>query len=185
MDINDKIKHCVVTDEEAEHALEKLLKNYNLQNKVFDRFLYAITQDYYQICEEAYFAGQISEDQKSRIQFSLLKLKRQVIKYCLSECDKNKLNTKLNELIEYYKKFKAVLAPKTRKRITQNINNLHLDLIIKFERLKFESQDLSSIESKHQQLVQEIRKKSPDLVKNNISTKLFEFKRLKKIKNKK
>ena len=180
MDINEKIKRFTVTDEEAEQALEKLLQNYNLQNKLFDRFVYVITQDYHQICEELYDCGQITEDQKSRLQCSLLKLKRQVVRYCIEQAETNKLSAKIKELTEYFKRVKAALSVKVRKKIEQNINNLHLDLIKKFERLKFEQLDLSSIESKHQQLVKQICKNNPEQVSYNPRSKRYEFNKLSK-----
>jgi hypothetical protein len=180
MDINEKIKRFTVTDEEADQALEKLLQNYNLQNKLFDRFVYVITQDYHQICEELYDCGQITEDQKSRLQCSLLKLKRQVVRYCIEQAETNKLQIKIKELKDYFKRMKAALSPKVRKKIEQNINNLHLDLIKKFERLKFEQLDLSSIESLHQPLVKKINQKNPEQVWYNPRSKRYEFNKLTK-----
>jgi len=185
MDINDKIKRFTVTDEEADQALEKLLENYNLQNKIFERFVYVMTQDYYQIGEELHDLGQITEDQKSRLQCSLLKLKRQVVRYCIEQAETNKLQTKIKELTDYFKRIKAALSPKVRKKIEQDILNLHLDLIKKFERLKFEQLDLSSIESIHQPLVKQINKKNPEQVWYNPTAKRFEFKKLIKRKKKK
>lgn len=178
MDINDKIKRFTVSDEEADLALEKLLQNYNLQNKIFDRFIYVVSQDYYGICEELHDCGQISEEQKSRLQCSLLKLKRQVVRYCIEQAETNQLSAKIKELTEYFKRVKAALSPKVRKKIEQNINNLHLDLIKKFERLKFEQLDLSSIESKHQQLVKQISKNNAEQVRYNPKSKRYEFNKL-------
>ena len=180
MDINERIKRFTVNDEEADQALEKLLENYNLQNKIFERFVYVITQDYYQMCEEVHDCGQITEDQKSRLQCSLLKLKRQIVSYCLEQAETNKLSAKIKELTEYFKRIKAALSAKVRKKIEQNINNLHLDLIKKFERLKFEQLDLSSIESIHQPLVKQISKNNPDQVWYNPRSKRYEFNKLTK-----
>lgn len=180
MDINDKIKRFTVSDEEADLALEKLLQNYNLQNKIFDRFIYVVSQDYYGICEELHDCGQISEEQKSRLQCSLLKLKRQVVRYCIEQAETNKLSAKIKELADYFKRIKAALSPKARKKVEQTINNLHLDLIKKFERLKFEQLDLSSIESIHQPLVKLINKKNPDQVRYNTKSKRYEFNRINK-----
>jgi len=185
MDINERIKRFTVNDEEADQALEKLLENYNLQNKIFERFVYVMTQDYYQIGEELHDFGQITEDQKSRLQCSLLKLKRQVVRYCIEQAETNKLQTKIKELTDYFKRIKAALSPKVRKKIEQDILNLHLDLIKKFERLKFEQLDLSSIESIHQPLVKQINKKNPEQVWFNPTAKRFEFKKLIKRKKKK
>jgi hypothetical protein len=180
MDINDKIKRFTVTDEEADQALEQLLANYNLQNKIFERFVYVMTQDYFQIGEELHDCGQITEEQKSRLQCSLLKLKRQVVRYCIEQAETNKLQTKIKELTDYFKRMKAALSPKVRKKIEQNITNLHLDLIKQFERLKFEQLDLSSIESLHQPLVKQISKNNPDQVWYNPRSKRYEFNKLTK-----
>jgi len=180
MNIKEKIKCFTVNDEEAEQALDKLLQNYNLQNKIFERFMYVMTQDYYQVCEEIHNCGKISEDQKSRLQCFLLKLKRQVVRYCMEQAETNKLQAKIKELTDYFKRIKAALSPKVRKRIEQNINNLHLDLISKFERLKLEQMDLASIESLHQPLVKQINKKNPEQVWYNSIAKRFEFRRLSK-----
>jgi hypothetical protein len=184
MDINEKIKRFTVSDEEAEQALDNLLENYNLQNRIFDRFMYVMTIDYYEISEELCLEGEISEDQKSRLQCSLLKLKRQVVRYCIEESDKNKLQTKIKDLTEYFKRIKATLSPRLRKLIEQNIKSLHFDLIKKFERLKFEQMDLSSIESLHQPLVKQINKKHPEQVWFNPTAKRFEFNTLTKKKKK-
>lgn len=184
MDINEKIKRFTVSDEEADQALDKLLENYNLQDRIFDRFIYVMTLDYYEIVEELCLEGEISEDQKSLLQCSLLKLKRQVVRYCIEESDKNKLQTKIKELTEYLKRFKATLSPRVRKKIEQNIKSLHFDLIKKFERLKFEQMDLSSIESLHQPLVKQINKKNPEQVWYNPTSKRYEFNTLTKKKKK-
>jgi hypothetical protein len=185
MDINEKIKRFTVTDDEADQALEKLLQNYNLQNKLFDRFVYVMTQDYFEIGEELCDCGEISENQKLRLQCSLLKLKRQVVRYSIEQTETNKLSAKIKELTEYFKRIKAALSPKVRKKIEQNINNLHLELINKFEQLQLETMDLASIESEHQILVKRLEPRHPSLIWYNPKSKRYEFSRMSKKHKKK
>ena len=72
------------------------------------------------------------------------------------------------------------MSVKMRKRVENNIFNLHADLKIKFEQLQLEVMDLAAIESEHQVLVERLEKKNPDLVWYNPKSKRYEFNRMAK-----
>jgi len=64
MNIKEQIKEFTVSDNEAVQAFEKITQRYNLQNRIIDRFIYVMTQDYSEICEELYDRGELSNDQQ-------------------------------------------------------------------------------------------------------------------------
>lgn len=185
MNIQKKIKAFAVSDEEAVKAFEKLMQRYNLQNRIIDRFIYVMTKDYSDICEELFERGEITQDQQLRFECVLLKIKRQIVILCMQGAETKRLMAKINRLTEIFKKLKAVMSPKMRKRVENNIFNLHLDLKIKFEQLQLEAMDLASIESEHQILVERLEPKHPSLIWYNPKSKRYEFSRIgKKYKKK-
>ena len=185
MNIQKKIKAFAVSDEEAVKAFEKLTQSYNLQNRIIDRFIYVITKDYSDICEELFERGEITQDQQLRFECVLLKIKRQIVILCMQGAETKRLMAKINRLTEIFKRLKAVMSPKMRKRVENNIFNLHLDLKIKFEQLQLEAMDLASIESEHQILVERLELKHPSLIWYNPKLKRYEFSRTSKKHKKK
>lgn len=177
MNIKNQIEAFTVSDKEALQAFEKLSSRFNLQNRIIDRFIYVMTQDYSEICEELYDRGELTQEQKLRFECLLLKIKRQIVRFCIAETDTQQLMAKINRLTEAFKKLKAVMSPKMRKKVENNIFNLHSDLKIKFEQLQLEAMDLASIESEHQILVERLEPKHPALIWYNPKSKRYEFSR--------
>lgn len=185
MNIKDQIKEFTVSDHEAVQAFEKITQRYNLQNRIIDRFLYVMTQDYSEICEELYERGELSHDQQSRVECSLLKIKRQIVRFCIEGAETKKLSAKINRLTDLFKRLKKFMSPKMRKRVEDNIFNLHADLKRKFEQLQLEAMDLAAIESEHQVLMERLAPNHPTFIWYNSKSKSYEFKRIgKKYKKK-
>jgi hypothetical protein len=175
MNIKDQIKEFTVSDNEAVQAFEKITQRYNLQNRIIDRFMYVMTQDYSEICEELYDRGELSQEQQSRVECSLLKIKRQIVRFCIEAAETKKLSAKINTLTEAFKRLKATMSLKMRKRVENNIFNLHSDLKRKFEQLQLEAMDLAAIESEHQILVERLEPIHPTLIWYNSKSKRYEF----------
>jgi len=77
------------------------------------------------------------------------------------------------------------MSPKMRRRVENNIFNLHADLKRKFEQLQLEAMDLAAIQSEHQILMERLEVKHPALIWYNSKSKRYEFKRIgKKYKKK-
>lgn len=180
MDIKNQIEVFTVSDKEALQAFEKLSSRFNLQNRIIDRFVYVMTQDYSEICDELYERAELTLDQKLRCECLLLKVKRQIVRLCIEEAETQQLMAKIRRLTDAFKKLKAIMSVKMRKRVENNIFNLHADLKIKFEQLQLEVMDLAAIESEHQVLVERLEKKNPDLVWYNPKSKRYEFNRMAK-----
>jgi hypothetical protein len=185
MNIKEQIKVFTVSDEEVVEAFEKLTQRYNSQNLIIDRFIYVITQDYSEICEELYERGELTEEQQLRFECLLLKIKRQIVRFCFEGAETNKLMAKINRLTEVFKRLKSVMSPKMRKRVENNIFNLHSNLKIKFEQLQLEAMNLAAIESEHQELMEKLAPIHPTVIWYNSKSKRYEFRRIgKKYKKK-
>ena len=185
MNIKKQIKEFTVSDYEAVQAFEKITQRYNLQDRIIDRFIYVMTQDYSDICEDLYERGELTQDQQLHFECVLLKIKRQIVRFCMEEAETKWLMAKINRLTEIFKRLKAVMSPKMRKRVENNIFNLHLDLKIKFEQLQLEAMDLASIESEHQIVVERLEPKHPSLIWYNPKLTRYEFSRMSKKHKKK
>jgi hypothetical protein len=180
MNIKEQIKRFTVSNAEAVQAFEKLTQRYNLQNRIIDRFIYVMTKDYSEICEELYDRGELSQDQQSRVECSLLKIKRQIVRFCIEGAETKKLSAKINRLTEAFKRLKATMSPKMRRRVENNIFNLHTDLKRKFEQLQLEAMDLAAIESEHQILLERLEPNHPTFIWYNSKSKRYEFTRVSK-----
>jgi len=175
MNIKEQIAAFTVTDKEAVQAFEKLALRYNLQNRIIDRFMYVMTKDYSEMCEELYDNKVLTQKQKLRFECLLLKIKKQIVRLCVEEAETKQLMDKINRLIEVFRKFKSIMSPKMRKKVETIIFNFHSDLQMKFEQMQLEAMDLASIESEHQTLTERLEPKHPTLIWYNPRSRLYEF----------